>query len=68
VLDHRTLTTFVTPSLANLQLGRAYAISNETSKAKNAYQEFLVFWKDADPDLPILKQARAEYAKLVPPS
>jgi len=68
VLDHRTLTTFVTPSLANLQLGRAYAISNETSKAKNAYQEFVVFWKDADPDLPILKQARAEYAKLVPPS
>jgi DNA-binding winged helix-turn-helix (wHTH) protein/Flp pilus assembly protein TadD len=64
VLDHRTITTFVTPSLAKLQLGRAYAISNETSKAQAAYQEFLALWKDADPDLPILRDAKAEYANL----
>jgi len=52
--------------LAHLGLGRAYALSGDKSKAKSAYQEFLSFWKDADPDpdIPILKQAKAEYAKL----
>jgi eukaryotic-like serine/threonine-protein kinase len=64
LLDHRTLTTFVTPSLAKLQLGRAYAMSNEASKAKNAYQEFLKLWKDADADLPVLRDAKSEYANL----
>jgi len=64
VLDHCTITTFVTPSLAKLQLGRAYAISNETSKAQAAYQEFLALWKDADQDLPILRDAKAEYVNL----
>jgi hypothetical protein len=49
---------------ARLQLGRALALSGDTTKAKVAYQNFLTLWKDADPDLPILKQARAEYAKL----
>lgn len=68
ILDHRSLTTFVTPSLARLQLGRAYAMSNELSKARSTYQEFLTLWKDADPDLPILKQAKAEYANLKPAS
>jgi predicted Zn-dependent protease len=64
VLDHHTLTTFVTASLAKLQLGRCYAMSNEPSKAKSAYQDFLTLWRDADPDIPILTQAKAEYAKL----
>jgi tetratricopeptide (TPR) repeat protein len=51
-------------ALAHLQLGRAYAMNSDTAKAKNAYQDFFALWKDADPDIPILKQARAEYAKL----
>jgi hypothetical protein len=46
------------------QLGRAYTLQGDTAKAKAAYQDFLVLWKDADPDIPILKQAKAEYAKL----
>ena len=50
--------------LAHLQLGRAYATMGDTVKAKAAYQDFLTLWKDADPDIPILKQAKAEYAKL----
>ena len=51
-------------ALAHLQIGRAYALSGDTAKAKAAYQDFLTLWKDADPDTPILKQAEAEYAKL----
>jgi len=51
-------------ALAHLQLGRAYALSGETGEAKGAYNDFLTLWKDADPDIPILKQAKAEYAKL----
>ena len=51
-------------ALANLQLGRAYAMQPDSAKAKAAYQDFLTLWKDADPDIPILKQAKAEYAKL----
>ena len=41
-----------------------YALSGDTAKARTAYQEFLTLWKDADPDIPILKEAKAEYAKL----
>jgi eukaryotic-like serine/threonine-protein kinase len=51
-------------ALAHLQLGRAYALSGDTAKAKAAYQDFLTLWKDADPDIPILQQAKVEYAKL----
>ena len=51
-------------ALAHLQLGRAYALQSDTSKARAAYQDFFTLWKDADPDIPILKQAKAEYAKL----
>ena len=51
-------------SLAQVQSARAYAMSGDITKAKAAYQDFLALWKDADPDIPILKQARAEYAKL----
>ena len=50
--------------LAHLQLGRAYALWGDTTKAKTAYHDFLTLWKNADPDIPILKQAKAEYAKL----
>ncbi len=50
--------------LAHLQVGRAYAMQGDTAKAKAAYKDFLTLWKDADPDIPILKQAKAEYATL----
>jgi serine/threonine protein kinase/tetratricopeptide (TPR) repeat protein len=64
-LDHPgIIQNFLLGSLARLQLGRAYAISGDTAKAKAAYQDFLTLWKDADPDIPILKDAKAEYAKL----
>ena len=53
-----------TGALARLQLGRAYALAGEPAKAKTAYQEFLALWKDADPDVPVLMQAKAEYARL----
>jgi eukaryotic-like serine/threonine-protein kinase len=64
VLAHRTFTPFVTTSLANLQLGRAYVVSGDLAKAKRAYEDFLTRWKDADSDVPVLKDAKAEYAKL----
>jgi hypothetical protein len=51
-------------ALARLQLGRAYTVSVDSAKAKTAYQDFLTLWKDADPDIPILKQAKAEFATL----
>jgi eukaryotic-like serine/threonine-protein kinase len=50
--------------LARLGLARAYAMQGDTAKARTAYQDFLTLWKDADPDIPILKEAKAEYAKL----
>ena len=65
IIDHRGI-VLNSPigALAHLQLGRAYAMQGDTVKAKAAYQDFLTLWKDADPDIPILKQAKAEYAKL----
>jgi serine/threonine protein kinase/tetratricopeptide (TPR) repeat protein len=51
-------------ALAHLGLARAYALSGDPAKARTAYQDFLGLWKDADPDIPILKEAKAEYAKL----
>jgi serine/threonine protein kinase/tetratricopeptide (TPR) repeat protein len=64
-LDHRGIVVnFPTGVLAHLQLGRACVMSGDTAKAKAAYQEFLALWKDADPDIPILREAKAEYAKL----
>ncbi|MGA8367775.1 MAG: protein kinase domain-containing protein [Candidatus Acidiferrales bacterium] len=51
-------------ALAHLGLARAYAMQSDTAKARAAYQDFLTLWKDADPDIPILEQAKAEYAKL----
>jgi eukaryotic-like serine/threonine-protein kinase len=65
ILDHRGIVgSDPIGVLANLQIGRAYAIAGDTAKAKAAYQGFLTLWKDADPDIPILKQAKAEYAML----
>ena len=65
VLDHRGLVlNEPIGALAHLELARAYAMTGNTSKAKTTYQEFLALWKDADPDIPILKEAKAEYAKL----
>jgi tetratricopeptide (TPR) repeat protein len=51
-------------ALAHLQLGRAFTMSGDKIKAEAAYEDFLTLWKDADPDIPILKDARAEFAKL----
>jgi hypothetical protein len=51
-------------ALAHLGLARAYLLQGDTAKAKAAYQDFLTLWKDAARDVPILKQAKAEYAKL----
>jgi len=64
-IDHRGLVgNFPWGALARLGLARAYALQGDTAKAKTAYKDFLALWKDADPDIPILKQAKAEYAKL----
>jgi serine/threonine protein kinase/tetratricopeptide (TPR) repeat protein len=64
-LDHRGVTVnFPLGALAHLGLARAYALSGDPGKARTAYQDFLALWKDADPDIPILKEAKAEYAKL----
>jgi tetratricopeptide (TPR) repeat protein len=65
ILDHRSALG-VTPyiSLAKLGLARAYALSGGSTKARTAYQDFFTLWKDADADIPILKSAKAEYAKL----
>jgi predicted Zn-dependent protease len=51
-------------AVGRLGLARAYVLAGDTEKARAAYQDFLTLWKDADPDIPILKQAKAEYAKL----
>jgi len=65
VLDHRGI-VLADPigALAHLQIGRAYAVAGNRDKAKIAYQDFLTLWKDADADLPVVKQARTEYEKL----
>jgi eukaryotic-like serine/threonine-protein kinase len=65
VLEHRGIAlNLPIEVLAHLGLARAYAMQGDTTKAKAAYQDFLTIWKDADPDIPILKGAKAEYAKL----
>jgi len=64
-IDHRgVVVNFPWGALAGLGLARAYALQGDTAKAKAAYQDFLTLWKDADPDIPILIAAKAEYAKL----
>jgi predicted Zn-dependent protease len=51
-------------ALARLGLARAYAVQGDTARARAAYQDFLTLWKGAEPDVPILKEAKAQYAKL----
>jgi hypothetical protein len=51
--------------MAHLGLGRAYALTGDREKARAAYQQFLAVWKDADPDAPALRQAKAEFARLM---
>ena len=65
ILDHRGVDPLsILSPLARLGLARAHAQAGETPQARRAYQDFLALWKDADPDIPILKEAQAEYAKL----
>jgi tetratricopeptide (TPR) repeat protein/predicted Ser/Thr protein kinase len=65
ILDHRGLVVAdPVGAMARLQLARALVLSGDTAKAKTAYRDFLTLWKEADPDVPILKEAKAEYAKL----
>jgi len=65
ILDNPGLVRNCLPgALAHLQIGRAYVMQGDTAKAKAEYQDFLTLWKDADPDIPILIAAKAEYAKL----
>ena len=69
VLDHRGVEPMEPLwELSRLGLARAYKMQGDLVKARAAYQNFLTLWKDADPDLPILQQAKTEYAKLVPSS
>jgi Tfp pilus assembly protein PilF len=65
ILNHRGIVVSdPIGALAHLQLGRALTLSGETTKAQAAYRDFLTLWQNADPDIPILKQAKAEYARL----
>jgi eukaryotic-like serine/threonine-protein kinase len=65
IIDHRGMVVSdPIGALARLQLGRALALSADKIKAKMAYEDFLALWKDADTDIPVLQQAKAEYAKL----
>ncbi len=65
IIDHRgVVANFPLGVLARLQLGRAYELGGDVEKAREAYAAFLVVWLHADSDIPILKQAKAEYAKL----
>jgi eukaryotic-like serine/threonine-protein kinase len=65
LLDHPGIAlNFPLGLLAHLQMARAFAMTGDSAKAKSAYRDFLALLKDADPDVPILKRAKAEYAKL----
>jgi serine/threonine protein kinase/tetratricopeptide (TPR) repeat protein len=65
ILDHRGIVgADPIGALAHVQLGRAFALSGDKTKAKAAYEAFFALWKDADPTIPILKSAKTEYARL----
>ena len=65
ILDHRgVVLNEPIAVLAHLQLGRAFALTGDISKARAEYQDFFALWKDAGPDIPVLKQAKKEYARL----
>jgi tetratricopeptide (TPR) repeat protein len=64
-IDHRTIVAnSPLAALARLGIARAYAVQGDAAKARGSYQDFLALWKDADPNIPILKEAKVEYAKL----
>ena len=63
--DHRSIVqSDPVGARARLELGRAFAIAGDKTKAKAAYRDFLKLWKDADPNVPIFNQAKAEFAKV----
>jgi len=65
ILDHRgVVVNEPIGALAHLGLARAYVLQGDTVKSRAAYQDFLTLWKDADLDIPILQQAKTEYAKV----
>ena len=65
ILDHRGIVvTDPIGALAHLQLGRAFALAGVRSKAASAYHDFLTLWKDADVEIPIVKDAKAEFSRL----
>jgi hypothetical protein len=65
ILDHRGVDVLsVYYSLARLGTARAYALQKDTTHARTAYQDFFAAWKNADPEIPLLKQAHSEYAAL----
>jgi eukaryotic-like serine/threonine-protein kinase len=65
ILEHRgVVVNEPIAALARLGLARAYVLQGDSVRARGAYKDFLTIWKDADPDIPVLKQAKAEYAKL----
>jgi Tfp pilus assembly protein PilF len=65
ILDHQGVgATDPIYALARLNLARAYVLQGDNPQARAAYQDFLAKWKDAEPDVPVLKEAKAEYAKL----
>ena len=65
ILDHKGVVLYEPiGALAHLQIGRAYALQGDAAKARTAYQDFFALWKDADSDIPIFREAKAEYALL----
>jgi Tfp pilus assembly protein PilF len=65
ILDHRGIVlNEPIGALAHLGVARAFAMQGDAAKARAAYQDFLTLWEDADPDIPILINAKSEYAKL----
>ncbi len=64
IIDHRSVGMHPIGARTRLGIARAYALQGDSAKAKTAYQDFLTLWKDADPGIPILKQAKAQYAQL----
>ena len=65
ILDHRSI-VLVDPmdAMARLQLARAHTLAGDTVKARGAYEDLFALWRNADPDVPVVRQARAEYARL----
>ena len=64
ILDLRNVYPDFSLALAQLGLARAYIAQGDMAKARSAYQDLLALWKDADPDVPLVKEAKSEYAKL----